>query len=333
VKNNDNNSYFYALKFTPIYKDKIWGGGKFHAVLSKENAPEESCGESWEVSAVEGDESVVANGELKGLSINDLIEQYGPEFLGDRVYGRFGKDFPLLIKFLDADQDLSIQVHPGDSLAKSRHDSFGKSEMWYIMEADENARLISGFNRPMNKEGYVRHFDAGTLDETLNRVDASAGEVYYIPAGRIHTIGKGLLIAEIQQTSDITYRIYDFDRTDKEGNKRELHTAQAVDAINYNYIQDVRTHYIPLENGRAELLNTPYFVTNVLDYSEGATLKTPSSGSFTIYTCVEGAYEVVIEGQVTQVQKGEVILLPGAVRTFDLKVLSSGRLLETYLPE
>lgn len=333
MEENKSISINYALKFAPIYKDKIWGGGKFRKVLSKESAPAELCGESWEVSAVKGDESVVANGALSGASITELISRFGKEFLGDQVFSRFGKEFPLLIKFLDADLDLSIQVHPGDSLAKARHNSFGKSEMWYIMEADEGAQLISGFNQPMDKEGYVRHFDAGTLDSTLNRVSAQVGDVFYIPAGRIHTIGKGLLIAEIQQTSDITYRIYDFDRVDKNGEKRELHTAHAIDAINYNYIKDVKTHFSPVENDRAEMISTPYFVTNVLDYSSDGSVNTPSSGSFTIYTCVEGDFEIDVGGESTAIRKGEVVLLPGVVGTFDLKVLSSGRLLETYLPE
>ena len=237
----------YPLTFTPIFKERIWGGEKLEKELHKP-IHQPLIGESWEVSTVKGDISVIDNGALKGTSLQTLIEQAPEALLGRAVYKRFGTDFPLLIKFIDAAQDLSIQVHPDDALAKARHNSFGKTEMWYIMEADPNASIIIGFNRNVSKEEYQSHLENKTLSQLLNYEKVSHGDMFFIPAGKIHAIGAGVLLAEIQQTSDITYRVYDFDRKDKHGNYRELHTELALDAIDFEQKDDFRKSYSSTEN-------------------------------------------------------------------------------------
>ena len=255
----------YPLKFTPIVKDKIWGGTKLASVLNKPTGESTEAGESWEISGVEGNVSVVSEGEFKGRSLVELIDEFKGELIGEKVYERFGDKFPLLIKFIDANDDLSIQVHPDDDLGMKRHNSFGKTEMWYVVSADKDAKLISGFNKPTSKEEYLEYFESGKLVELLNREDVYDDDVFYLPAGRVHTIGKGLLIAEIQQTSDITYRIYDFDRVDANGNGRELHVEEAVDAIDYGFYEDYKTTYntsaTEVEIGRSQ-----YFVTKSTNY-------------------------------------------------------------------
>ena len=212
----------YPLKFKTIYKEKIWGGHKINTHLNKDFSPLDNCGETWEISGVEGNISITENGNLSGKSLTELIKEYKSELVGNSVYEKFGNEFPLLIKFIDANADLSVQVHPNDELAEKRHGSKGKTEMWYIFQADENSSLISGFKRPLDKKVYQDHLASGSLDQILNREKVETGDVFFIPAGRVHTIGKGILLTEIQQTSDVTYRIYDFDRIDKNGNKREL---------------------------------------------------------------------------------------------------------------
>ena len=233
----------YPLKFYPIIKERIWGGHKLHTVLGKEILPATPSGESWEISGVENDVSVVKGGKLDGQSLTQLINTFKGDLAGEKVYKQFGNQLPLLIKFLDAQEDLSIQVHPHDELAKKRHNSFGKTEMWYVIQADEGSSVRSGFNRKIDKDIYLQHLESRKLDDILNIVPVQADDVIFLPAGRVHSIGKGLLIAEIQQTSDITYRVYDFDRKDKHGKTRELHTEQAIDAIDYNYYPDVKSTY------------------------------------------------------------------------------------------
>ena len=238
----------YPLKFTPICKDKIWGGNKLNEILNKEYPELPNCGESWEISGVQDEVSVVSNGFLKGNSLEELIEVYMGDLVGEKVYEKFGIEFPLLVKFIDANDNLSIQVHPNDELSMERHDAFGKTEMWYVVQADPGAKLISGFNRKIDKEGYLKYFKNGQLEEILNYEEVKAGDVFFIPAGRVHAIGKGIVVAEIQQTSDVTYRIYDFNRVDDQGNPRELHTDLAIDAIAYEYEANYRTDYKALDN-------------------------------------------------------------------------------------
>ena len=229
----NDTRYLYPLKFDTIFKEKIWGGTKMKDVLGKDFSPLKNCGETWEISGVLGNLSKVSEGPLKGSTLPELIDEFGSELVGKKVLEKYGNEFPLLVKFIDAAQDLSIQVHPDDKLAKTRHNSLGKTEMWYIFQADEGAKLISGFSKDTNKEEYVEFLENGKLTELLNEEEVNSGDCFFLPAGRVHTIGKGLLLAEIQQSSDVTYRIYDFDRTDDEGNKRDLHTDQALDGLDY----------------------------------------------------------------------------------------------------
>ena len=228
-------SSLYPLQFEPILKERIWGGEKLKTILNK-SITSKITGESWELSTVEGDVSIVSNGEIKGKTLMELIVETPNELLGTKVHERFGKQFPLLFKYLDAREDLSIQVHPNDKLAKERHNSFGKTEMWYVMQADADSRIIVGFKENSSKEEYLKHLKDNTLVSILDNVKAKAGDIFFLETGTVHAIGAGLVVAEIQQTSDITYRLYDFDRVDAQGNKRELHVDLALDAINYNKV-------------------------------------------------------------------------------------------------
>ncbi len=258
----------YPLKFKTIYKDKIWGGNKINTVLGKDFSPLPNCGETWEISGVSGNISEVANGPLQGKDLKSLISQYKGSLVGEKVFEKFGEEFPLLIKFIDANDDLSIQVHPDDELGMKRHNSFGKTEMWYVLQADPGSTLISGFNQEVNREKYLEAFNAGKLTDILNKEQVNDEDVFFLPAGRVHTIGKGLLIAEIQQTSDITYRIYDFDRVDDQGNKRELHVEEALDAIDYNYYDAYKTNYAKNLNEVVKMVSCQYFTTNKLHFNQ-----------------------------------------------------------------
>jgi mannose-6-phosphate isomerase len=324
-------STLYPLKFKTIYKDKIWGGHKIKTYLHKDFGDLPNCGETWEISGVKSDVSVVDGGELNGRSLADLLEEYKDELVGKAVYERFGNTFPLLVKFIDAADDLSIQVHPDDELAKKRHNSFGKTEMWYVIEADPGSSLIAGFNQEVNQQVYVDKLNTGHLTDILNREDVQAGDVFFLPAGRVHTIGKGLLIAEIQQTSDITYRIYDFDRVDDKGQKRELHTEEALAAIDYKKYPEYKTKYEAKKNEDVHLVSCPYFTTNVLDYTENLSKDYSSLDSFVIHVCLEGSYELHYNGSTISVQMGDSILLPNSVKQVELTTTSGFKILESYI--
>jgi mannose-6-phosphate isomerase len=326
-------SELYPLKFRTIFKDKIWGGSKIKTILGKDFSPLPNCGETWEISGVEGNISEVAEGPLAGKNLKELIQKYQASLLGTSVYEKFGDEFPLLVKFIDANDDLSIQVHPDDALAKERHNSFGKTEMWYIFQADEGAKLISGFNQPMSKEKYLEAFDAGKLTSILNQEPVQADDVFFLPAGRVHTIGKGLLLAEIQQTSDITYRIYDFDRTDAQGNSRELHVEEALDAIDYRYYDEYKTKYTAEKNKAVQLAACPYFVTNRLEYTHGTERNYQALDSFVIYVCMEGKAEIITEGTGYTMQKGDAYLIPASIRQVKLATDSGFKMLESYVPQ
>lgn len=316
----------YPLQFEPILKERIWGGEKLQTVLNKPIVSK-ITGESWELSTVEGDVSVVANGDLKGKSLTELINELPNEILGTEVYARFGKQFPLLFKYLDAREDLSIQVHPNDKLAKERHNSFGKTEMWYVMQADTDARIIVGFKEDSSKEEYVAHLNNKSLESILDGVKAKAGDVFFLETGTVHAIGAGLVVAEIQQTSDITYRLYDFDRVDAQGNKRELHVDLALDAINYNKV-DTYKNYDKTENESNGIVDCPYFTTNFIPLNgEKNTIK--NGNSFTVLMCIDGNFELEIENENYQYAKGDTILVPAAVKNFTLKGTAS--ILEVYI--
>jgi mannose-6-phosphate isomerase len=299
----------YPLKFKPILKERLWGGTKLASQLNKASTSD-ITGESWEISGVDGDVSVVANGSLEGQSLNALIAEFGPALLGKSVVERFGREFPILIKFIDAKQDLSIQLHPHDELAKKRHNSFGKTEMWYIMDAEEDASLIIGFNQPISREQYVKSLEENTLLEYMNYEKVKSGDTFFINTGKIHAIGGGVLLAEIQQTSDITYRVFDFNRRDKEGNLRELHTELALDAIDFEQKDDFKVDYDKKKDTANSMVACPYFKTNFLNLQGDLEQNTRSRDSFTIYICVEGSAQISNEVGSAGVVKGETILIP-----------------------
>jgi len=321
----------YPLKFKTIYKDKIWGGHKINTYLHKDFGNLPNCGETWEISGVKSDVSVVEGGELAGQSLADLLEQYKDQLVGKKVYDHFGNIFPLLVKFIDANEDLSIQVHPDDRLAKERHNSFGKTEMWYVIEADLGSTLIAGFNKELTQQEYLDTFNSGHLTDVLNKEDVKAGDVFFLPAGRVHTIGKGLLIAEIQQTSDITYRIYDFDRVDDKGNKRELHVEEALAAIDYKHYPEYKTKYTPTKDETVHLVTCPYFTTNLLDFDKGVSKNYSNLDSFVIHVCVEGAYTLKYNNESYEVKMGECILLPKVVDHVELETTEGFKILESYI--
>tara|TARA_R110000796_G_scaffold9557_1_gene32459 strand:+ start:21248 stop:22237 length:990 start_codon:yes stop_codon:yes gene_type:complete len=327
-----DKKYLYPLKFDTIFKEKIWGGTKINDVLGKDFSPLKNCGETWEISGVEGNLSRVSDGPLQGMTIPEITSIFKEDFVGKKVYEKYGNDFPLLIKFIDAAQDLSIQVHPNDQLAKERHNSLGKTEMWYVLQADKGAKLISGFNKDTSKEEYLEYLNNGKLSELLNEESVKAGDAFFLPAGRVHTIGKGLLIAEIQQSSDITYRIYDFDRTDEEGNKRELHTEEALDALDYNVYPDYKIQVQKSLNEVVPLAESEYFQTNLLEFSTGIIREHYNKDSFVIYVCIEGEAEITTLGHTAKISMGNTVLVPQKFPEVHIKTNSGFKMLETYLP-
>ncbi len=321
----------YPLKFIPILKDKIWGGEKLGTVLDKSIGDSTNCGESWEISGVEGDISIVSEGKLKGKSLVELIEEFNGDIIGDKIFQKFGTKFPLLIKFIDANDDLSIQVHPDDELGMKRHNSFGKTEMWYVVDAEKEATLISGFNKQTSKDEYLEVFKNGRLTDILNREEVLNDDVFFLPAGRVHTIGKGLLIAEIQQTSDITYRIYDFDRVDANGIGRDLHVEEAVDAIDYNFYDEYKTQY-DREAKEAEIGRSPYFVTNRLIVDKTLRRDYSKLDSCVIMMCLEGDGTLSFEDGSISYKFGDSILIPNVISGIEISPSSKSKLLEVRIP-
>ena len=315
----------YPLKFKPILKERLWGGTKLKDLFGKLSTSE-ITGESWELSTVKGDISIVSNGELASTSLQELIDKYPNEMLGKSVVERFGTEFPILIKFIDAKQDLSIQLHPNDALAKERHNSFGKTEMWYIIDADPGAELIVGFNKDVSKKEYEASLETDTLLDLLNYEKVREGDTFFINTGKIHAIGAGVLLAEIQQTSDVTYRIFDFNRKDNEGNLRELHTEMALDAIDYEKKDDFKVVYSKEMNLVNPMVDCPYFKTNYLDLDKDLVLDTKNRDCFTIYMCVHGGAIIENESGKVSLQKGETTLVPAnsekiTIRTKGTKLL------------
>lgn len=304
-------------KFNPILKTTLWGGDRiasFKSILSSDD----HIGESWEISGVKDNISVVCNGSDAGLSLNQLIERDGAKLLGEANFKRFGQEFPLLIKFIDAKQDLSIQVHPNDELAKKRHNSKGKTEMWYVVDATETAHLKSGLGSELTPESYVKAIEDNTICDKLKDYRVKAGDVFFLPAGRIHSIGAGCFIAEIQQTSDITYRIYDFNRVGADGKPRQLHTELSKDAIDYTVLDDYRTDYIAPANGLVSLVDCPYFNVGLAVLS-GNVISIPDVDSFKIVIAIES--DIIIEtaeGSET-VCKGETALIPANSTNVNIK--------------
>lgn len=319
----------YPIKFKPILKEKIWGGTKLRDVLNKQSSLE-NLGESWEISGVLNAISVVENGALKGYSLTDLLREYKEDFIGREVYDKFGEEFPLLIKFIDAKTELSVQLHPNDELAKKHHNSFGKTEMWYIMQADEGAEINIGFKKNTTKEEYLQKLDNGKIIELLNFEKVKEGDSFFIQTGKVHAIGAGVLLAEIQQTSDITYRIYDWNRRDVQGNTRELHTTQALDAIDFEKKNDYKLKYIKAENKSSIIARCKYFTTNYLSVKGEVEKEYRGLDSFIIYMCVGGQGEIEINGNMEPIEQGQTILIPAInkkVKFFSVEI----ELLEIYI--
>lgn len=324
----------YPLKFNPVFSYRIWGGNKLKTVLNKDynkDYNQDSIGESWEISDVENNETLVSEGELKGKSLKELIKEFKGELVGNSVYKTFGNNFPLLIKFIDAKTPLSIQVHPSNELAKERHNSFGKNEMWYVMEAEKDAELIIGFNQETDKVSYQELLNKSTVTEILNIEKVNQGDTFYIPTGRVHAIGAGVLLAEIQQTSDITYRIYDYDRVDKAtGKKRELHTDLALNAIDFNLYENYKTNYTNTINTTNKLVHSLYFKTNFIHVNEKLSRDITNIDSFVIYICVDGGMEINYNNQIIYLTKGETILVPANIAFLNFSS-EDGKLLEVFI--
>jgi len=305
----------YPLTFKPIIKERIWGGTKLNTFLNKEIAVE-NAGESWELSSVPNDISVVNNGVLSGKNLNEVIALNPEALLGKEVVEKFGSEFPLLFKFLDANKDLSVQLHPNDELAKVRHNSFGKTEMWYVMQADKDSRIIVGFKENSNQKEYLSHLENNTIVSLLNEIPVQAGDVFLLETGTIHAIGSGIVIAEIQQTSDNTYRIYDWDRVDAHGNSRELHTELALEAINYNVVHS-RINYTLKSNERNTCVKNTYFTTNVISLVSHFMWK-KNKESFTVLMCTEGDFSIHLNKEVFRYKKGDTVLIPAELDAFEL---------------
>jgi len=321
----------YPLKFNPVFLEKIWGGQKIRTKLGLDFKSLPNCGEAWVLSGVHGGQTRVINGFLKGNELNELVEVYMDELVGEKVFDRYGNEFPILIKFIDANDYLSIQVHPNDDLAAKRKIGNGKSEMWYILDAEPGAELISGFNRQVNRDTYLDYLEKKKLKEILNVEKVVSGDVFFIPSGRVHALGPGILLAEIQQTSDTTYRMHDWDRVDGEGKPRELHTELALDAIDFKIPESYRTHYRNVLNKTANLIESPYFTTNVLSFDKLIEKDYSYLDSFVIHLCVEGAAEIRYDLDKIPLALGEAMLLPATMEKLLLIPKPDCKILEVYI--
>ena len=317
------------LKFKALLKQTIWGGDKIIPFKHLDDHLE-NVGESWEISGVPGNETVVADGEYAGKKLNELVIEQKDKLVGKANYERFGDEFPLLIKFIDARQDLSIQVHPTDEIAKRQGKVRGKTEMWYIMDSDKDAKLYSGLKKQITPEQYKAMVEDDTITDALAQYEVKEDDCFFLPAGRIHAIGTGCFLAEIQQTSDVTYRIYDFKRKDKDGNYRQLHTKEAAECINYTVEDDYRTHYEHKKNEGVTLVECPYFTTAVYDLDEPMTLDYSELDSFVILIGLKGEGTITDnEGNTVTISAGESILVPATTDT--LRVEGTIKMLETYV--
>ncbi|WP_297807800.1 type I phosphomannose isomerase catalytic subunit [uncultured Alistipes sp.] len=321
----------YLLKFEPILKQTLWGGDRIVPYKGLAEGPAH-VGESWELSGVRGNESVVANGPWAGTTLPALIAREKGALVGDSVYARFGEEFPLLIKFIDAREDLSIQVHPDDALARRRHGSQGKTEMWYVVDAAPGARLRSGFARRVTPDEYEASVANDTVTQILREYEVRRGDLFFLPAGRVHSIGAGSFIAEIQQTSDITYRIYDFNRKGPDGKTRELHTELAKEAIDYTVLDDYRTRYAPEPNRAVELVSCPYFTTELYELDRPCACDLAALDSFLAVICTDGEARLTADGgEPLAVHAGETVLVPAAVRSLRMEPAPAARLLTSCI--
>jgi len=324
-------SELYPLKFEPLLKQKIWGGNRLVTDYHKKGDPSLKYGESWELSAISDNLSVVSNGFLAGNNIEELIEVYMGDLTGDAVFEKYGNEFPLLIKLIEAREDLSIQVHPGDAIARERHKAYGKTEMWYILESEKNSRVYTGFRINITKEKYLDALSTGELAGLLNVENPSSGDSFFTPAGRIHAIGAGILFAEIQQTSDITYRIYDWNRKGDDGKPRELHTDLALDVIDFKASGESKIIKESALNRTVNLVSCEYFTTNVIDFNKPVIKDYNLFDSFVIYMCTEGEFMIRWDSKSEPVTRGETVLLPAMIKDIILEPLMESRILEVFI--
>ena len=319
------------LKFHPIFKDKIWGGTKIKDNLHHDFSPLPQCGELWAISGVEGNESVVSEGPLEGNNLNELLEIFMGELVGEKVFEQFETQFPILIKYLDANDWLSIQVHPDDELAQIRGLEQGKTEMWYILQADKDAKLISGFETAVSKENFKRKVENNTIAELLNYVNVQAGDAFYIPAGRVHALGPGILLAEIQQTSDTTYRIYDWDRKGDDGKPRKLHLDDSLDAIDYRVTDRAKVDFQEVNNQTMPIVDEEYFTTNVLSFDSAIEKDYEELDSFVIYMVIEGSFQLKYPNGHMDLFVGDTVLIPAITKKLELYPTPKAKILEIYI--
>lgn len=316
--------------FKPIFKTTIWGGERI-APFKGIETEQKDIGESWEISGVEGDESIVANGHDAGKTITQLIDKYGTSLLGERNYKKYGDRFPLLIKFIDAREDLSVQVHPDDKLAHERGKKSGKIEMWYVLGAEPGARVANGFNRQVESGDYRRLVETGEIMDVLNFNDIHPGDTFFIPAGRVHAIGKGAFVAEIQQTSDVTYRLYDYKRKDKDGKERELHTDLAFDAINFNDTEGRSVAYTPHPDIPVNLVTSPFFTTNLLQIDEKVLRDYSEFDTFVVIIAAEGEASLVCGNETLEIRRGTSVLIPASAKGLSIVPKGKFTAIETYI--
>lgn len=324
----------YPIKFKPRIKERIWGG---QAIFKKKGsvasrlAKDKLYGESWDLSSVKGDVSVVANGMLKGNNLNEIIEVYMGELVGEENFERYGIEFPLLVKYLDCNDKLSVQVHPDDALAEERHNSYGKTEAWYVVDCKPGAAIYLGFkDLNITREEYIAAVSESRLEPLLNKVEVHPGDVFFIPAGTVHALGAGIEVVEVQQTSDVTYRIYDWDRVDASGKGRELHTALAVDAIDFEADAELLHRKYDLQRGgEAKVIESPYFTMVMHDVADGKSLDRSMLDSFIIYIAIKGSMEIVADGVKESFSEGEVVLVPAEMG--DIRIEGAGTVMEVYI--
>jgi mannose-6-phosphate isomerase len=324
-------SELYPLKFETVLKEKVWGGNALVSRYNKKSRGSAKIGESWELSAIADNQSVISNGFLAGNNIEELIEVYMGDITGDSVYEKFGNEFPLLIKFIEAQEDLSIQVHPNDALAKKRHKAYGKTEMWYILERKEGSGIYTGFKEGVTKEIYEEAVRTGTIADILNVEKVDPGDTFFTPAGRVHAIGAGIVLVEIQQTSDITYRIFDWNRKNSGKEKRELHTDLALEAIDFKQAGKNKIRREPELNKSVNLVSCEYFNSNIISLNKAIEKQYYLNDSFVVYICLDGEFSLSWDGNSEYVTKGETVLLPAMIREVTLKPLHEARLLEVYI--
>lgn len=323
----------YPLRFKPVLKETLWGGSALRERFGKKAFEGTTTGESWEINGMTGISSLVANGFLKGNSLEEITEVYMGDLVGDSVYEKFGNEFPLLIKLIDARDTLSIQVHPDDRLSSERHHAWGKTEMWYVIDAEPGAVIYTGFRKKTSKEEYLAALAEGRMAGLINVTPVSPGDVFFIPAGLVHAIGAGVILAEIQQTSDVTYRIYDWDRVDESGKPREMHTDLALDAINFD-LDKSNLIRIPAElNQTVVLAECEYFHTSLIQFDRPVIKDYSLTDSFVIYICTKSMAAVECYGQIEEINEGETLLIPASADSVTLIPQGTAILLEVFIPQ